>query len=114
MISGAIGMRGHVDHPQPRLAQQHQQEQEALLHRPGSCSRCDATARSSVIEGMTTTDSSSWLSRIASQTPAIRACSSSKRSVPLLLGQLGQHVGSATGAVQRSPVMTRSVRCRRP
>ena len=39
----------------------------------------DATARSSVIEGTTTTDSSSWLSRIASQTPAIRACSSSKR-----------------------------------
>ena len=39
----------------------------------------DATARSRVIEGTTTTDSSSWLSRIASQTPPIRPWSSSNR-----------------------------------
>ena len=38
-----------------------------------------ATVRSRVIEGMTTTDSSSWLRRIASHTSAIRACRASKR-----------------------------------
>ena len=60
--------RRHVDHPQPRLAQEHEQEQEAAPRMPGSGFRSTPTARSRVIEGTTTTDSSSWLSRIASQT----------------------------------------------
>ena len=38
-----------------------------------------ATARSRVMLGTTTTDSSSWLRRIAPHTSSIRLCSESKR-----------------------------------
>ena len=74
----------------------------------------DATARSSVIEGITTTDSSSWLSRIASQTWSIRSWSRSKRWYRSSSFSRDSRSGPTAGGVQTSPLMTRSSRCRCP
>ena len=74
----------------------------------------DAAARSRVIDGMTTTDSSSWLRRIDSQTSGIRACRASNRRYRSSSDKADSTSGPASGGVHRSPVMTRSVSCRRP
>ena len=69
---GVDRLRRHVDHPQPRLTQEQQEEEETLLERlarpPGF-----ETTRSSVMEGTTTTDSCGSPRRMERQTSGICA-----------------------------------------
>ena len=74
----------------------------------------DPTARSRVMDGMTTTDSSSWLSRIASQTPAIRAWSWSKRRYRSSSDIDDSTLSARPAALHTRPVMTMSVQLSTP
>ena len=83
--------RGHVDHPQPRLPQQQEQEEEPLLERLGDGRAACRRPGARVTDGTTTTDSSSRFSFTMSQTDSIRCCSASNRSSTLDVVELGQH-----------------------
>ena len=113
MISGAIGMRRHVDHAQPGLAQQHQQEQEPLLHGLGHA----AARRHGPVEGDRRDDDHRLVVVVEPHRlpdlghPGLQRV---EAPVPLLLDKADSTSGPASGGVHRSPVMTRSARCRRP
>ena len=68
VVDDALGNRPprDVDQPQPRLAEQEQQEEEALLE--ACTARSALRSGPGVTDGTTTIDSPGWLSRIALQT----------------------------------------------
>ncbi len=105
--------RRHVDHAQPGLAQEHQQEQEALLHRLGHA----AAGADGAVEADRRNDHDRLVVVVeshASHTPGIRAWR--RRTVgsgpPRTATESPS--GPGRGGVHRSPVMTRSASCRRP